>query len=134
VVFSNGPDNASTVGPEDVRELSQTEGIPIYMISTQEARLDPISTAVFERVSATTGGKAYFAKNWKEQQEAFASVRDDLEHLYSISYYPQPNPNAGWRSITVKLMGQTFREYRIRTRSGYRPKAVRLSQQPKPVS
>ena len=51
VVFSNGPDNASVVSPEDVRELAQSEGIPIYMISTQEARLDPLSTAVFERVS-----------------------------------------------------------------------------------
>ena len=34
VAFSNGPDNSSMVAPEDVRELAQTEGIPIYMIST----------------------------------------------------------------------------------------------------
>ena len=134
VVFSNGPDNASAVGPEDVRELAQTEGIPIYMISTQEARLDPISTAVFERVSASTGGKVYFAKNWKEQQDAFASIRDDLAHLYSLSYYPQPNPNRGWRSITVKLVRQDLKGYHIRTRSGYRPKAIRIPEQIKPAA
>jgi len=135
VVFSNGPDNASAVGPEDVREIAQTEGIPIYMISTQEARLDPISTAVFERVSASTGGKVYFAKNWKEQQDAFASIRDDLAHLYSISYYPQPNPNRGWRSITVKLVGENQKKgYHLRTRSGYRPKAVRLTEQIRPAT
>jgi VWFA-related protein len=134
VVFSNGPDNASAVGPEDVREMAQTEGIPIYMISTQEARLDPVSTAVFERVSATTGGKVYFAKNWKEQQDAFASIRDDLAHLYSISYYPAPNPNRGWRSITVKLVGQEVKGYHVRTRTGYRPKAVRLIEQIKATS
>ena len=127
VAFSNGPDNASVVSPEDVRELAQSEGIPIYMISTQEAKLDPLSTAVFERVSASTGGKAYFAKNWRDQQRAFASIRDDLEHLYSLSYYPQPNPNHGWRSITVKLVGKNLKKYRLRTRSGYRPKAVRAS-------
>jgi hypothetical protein len=45
--LSNGPDNASMVAPEDVRELARS-GIPIYMISTQEARLDPVSTAVFD--------------------------------------------------------------------------------------
>jgi Ca-activated chloride channel family protein len=129
VVFSNGPDNASVVSPEDIRELAQSEGIPIYMISTQEARLDPLSTAVFERVSATTGGKAYFAKNWRDQQRAFASIRDDLAHLYSLSYYPQPNPNRGWRSITVKLTGENLKKYHLRTRSGYRPKAVRASSQ-----
>jgi Ca-activated chloride channel homolog len=134
VVFSNGPDDASVGGPEGVRELAQTEGIPIYMVSTQQARLDLLSTAVFERVSATTGGKAYFAKYWKDQQEAFASIRDDLAHLYSLSYYPQPNPNRGWRSITVKLVGRDLKDYRVRTRSGYRPKAVRVTVQTKPSS
>jgi Ca-activated chloride channel family protein len=133
VVFSNGPDNASMVAPEDVRELAQSEGIPIYMISTQEAKLDPLSTAVFERMSATTGGKAYFAKNWRDQEKAFASIRDDLDHLYSLSYYPKPNPNRGWRSITVKLVGQNLKKYRVRTRSGYRPKAVRVAAQMTPA-
>jgi hypothetical protein len=85
-------------------------------------------------VGATTGGKAYFAKNWKEQQEAFASIRDDLAHLYSLSYYPQPNPNRGWRTITVELVGQNIKKYRVRTRSGYRPKAVRFTEQMKPAS
>ena len=129
VVFSNGPDNASMVAPEDVRELAQAEGIPIYMIATREARLEPVSTAVFERMSATTGGKAYFAKDWQEQQKAFASIRDDLAHLYSLSYYPQTNPNRGWRGITVKLTGQHLKKFKIRTRNGYRPKSARLSAQ-----
>jgi Ca-activated chloride channel homolog len=122
VVFSNGPDNASMAPPEAVGELAQSEGVPIYMISTREARQDPVSTAVFQRMSASTGGQAYFAKNWEEQQKAFASVRDDLAHLYSLSYYPQPNPNRGWRAITVKLVGQKWKGYHVRTRDGYRPR------------
>jgi VWFA-related protein len=127
VVFSNGPDNASMVAPEDVRELAQSEGIPIYMISTREAKLEPVSTAVFERMSSSTGGKAYFAKDWQDQQKAFASIRDDLAHLYSLSYYPQINPNRGWRGITVKLVGEHLKNYHIRTRSGYRPISVRIT-------
>ncbi|MGH9433051.1 MAG: VWA domain-containing protein, partial [Terriglobia bacterium] len=127
VVFSNGPDDASVISPEDVRELAQAEGVPIYMISTRAAKLDPLSTAIFERMSASTGGEAFFAKNWEEQQKAFASIRDDLAHLYLLSYYPQPNPNRGWRSITVKLVGKGLKKYRVRTRSGYRPELTRLS-------
>src|SRR5260221_8005594 len=68
VVFSNGPDNSSMVAPEDVDELAQSEGIPIYMISTREARLDPASAAVFGRMTANTGGEAYFAKSWKDHR------------------------------------------------------------------
>ena len=127
VVFSNGPDNSSVVPPEDVAEFAQSAGVSIYMISTQQARLEPVSTAVFERMTAATGGKAYFAKNWKDEHRAFASIRDDLAHLYSVSYYPKPNPNAGWRAITVKLVGDQLKKYKVRTRNGYRPQPTRFS-------
>ncbi len=120
VVFSNGPDNASSVPPEDVAELAQSTGTIIYMISTQQAQSEPVSTAVFERMSKATGGKAYFAKSWKDEKNAFASIRDDLAHLYALSYYPQQNPNHGWRAITVKLVGKNMQKYRVRTRDGYR--------------
>jgi VWFA-related protein len=127
VVFSNGPDNASMVPPEDVAELAQSAGIPVYMISTAEAKLEPVSTAVFERMSAATGGKAYFAGSWRDERTAFASIRNDLAHLYSLSYYPAPNPNRGWRAITVKLSGDRLKKFHIRTRNGYRPQPARLS-------
>jgi VWFA-related protein len=127
VVFSNGPDNSSMVSPEDVDELAQSEGVPIYMISTREAKLDAASAAVFSRMTTSTGGEAYFAKSWKDQRDAFTSIREDLAHLYFMSYYPQPNPNRGWRTITVKLSNPKYKKYRIRTRSGYRPIPARVS-------
>ena len=130
VVFSNGPDNSSVVPPEDVAELAQSTGIAIYMISTQQAKLEPISTAVFERMTAATGGKAYFAKTWRDERRAFASIRDDLAHLYSLSYYPQPNPNMGWRTITVKLTPERAKKFHLRTRSGYRPLPSHASKEP----
>jgi Ca-activated chloride channel family protein len=133
VVFSNGPDNASVVPPEDVAELAQSTGTVIYMISTQQAQLEPVSTAVFERMTAATGGKAYFAKNWRDEKIAFSSIRDDLAHLYSISYYPKANPNPGWRAITVRLAGEK-KKYRIRTRNGYRPLPARFAADSNPAS
>lgn len=127
VVFSNGPDSSSVVPPEDVAEIAQSAGVSVYMISTQEAKLEPISTAVFERMTAATGGKAYFAKSWKDERRAFASIRDDLAHLYNLSYYPKANPNTGWRSISVKLSGNNAAKYRVRTRNGYRLQPTRFS-------
>ena len=107
--------------------MAESTGTAIYMVSTAEAQLEPISTAVFERMTAATGGKAYFARTWKDEKQAFASIRDDLEHLYSLSYYPRPNPNRGWRTIKVKLVGQQFQKYHVRTRDGYRPQPSRFS-------
>ena len=119
VVFSNGPDNASSVPPEDVAELAQSTGTIIYIVSTRQAESEPVSAAAFERMSKATGGKAYFARNWRQEKDAFSSIQQDLSHLYTLSYYPQTNPNRGWRAIKVRLVGKDLQKDRIRTRDGY---------------
>lgn len=121
VVFSNGPDNSSVAPPEDVEALAQSEGVSVYMISTRQAEQDPLSSKVFGRISTSTGGKAYFARNWTGEQAAFAAVRNDLSHLYSLYYYPQANPNRGWRAINVQLTPPSMKKYHIRARTGYWP-------------
>ncbi len=121
IVFSNGPDNASMVAPDDVRAIAEDEGIPIYVISTSEVNKDPISANIFRRISSTTGGKSYFAKTWQKQVEAFESIREDLGNSYTITYYPQPNPNEGFRRLTIELTSEQAKKYKIRARPGYRP-------------
>ena len=120
IVFSNGPDNASLVAPDDVRAVAEDEGIPIYVISTSELNKDPISAAIFKRISTTTGGKSYFAKTWQKQVEAFESIREDLGNSYTLTYYPQPNPNEGFRRIHIELTSDAVKKYKIRARPGYR--------------
>jgi Ca-activated chloride channel homolog len=122
IVFSNGPDNASMVAPDDVRAVAEDEGIPIYVISTNEVTKDPISSGVFRRIASRTGGKSYFAKTWQKQVEAFEGIREDLGNSYTITYYPQPNPNEGFRKITVDIASDVARKYRVRARPGYRPR------------
>jgi len=122
IVFSNGPDNASMVAPDDVRAVAEDEGIPIYVISTNEVNKDPISSGVFKRISTRTGGKAYFAKTWQKQVEAFESIREDLGNSYTITYYPQPNPNEGFRKIAVEVVSDAGKRYRVQCRPGYRPR------------
>ncbi|MBM3753724.1 MAG: VWA domain-containing protein [Acidobacteria bacterium] len=121
IVFSNGPDNASMVAPDDVRAVAEDEGIPIYVISTSEASKDAISSGVFKRLATRTGGKAYFAKTWQKQVEAFESIREDLGNSYTITYYPQNNPNEGFRKISVEIVNDVGKKYLVRVRPGYRP-------------
>ena len=121
IVFSNGPDNASMVAPDDVRAVAEDEGIPIYVISTNEVTKDPVSSNVFKRISTGTGGKSYFAKTWQKQVEAFEAIREDLGNSYTITYYPQPNPNEGFRKISVEVVSDSGKKYRVQARPGYRP-------------
>jgi len=122
IVFSNGPDNASMVAPDDVRAVAEDEGIPIYVISTNEVNKDPISSGVFKRISSRTGGRSFFAKTWQKQIEAFESIREDLGNSYTMTYYPQPNPNEGFRKISVDIVSDVAKKFRVRARPGYRPR------------
>ena len=121
IVFSNGPDNASMVAPDDVRAVAEDEGIPIYVISTNEVTKDPVSSNVFKRISTGTGGKSYFAKTWQKQVEAFEAIREDLGNSYTVTYYPQDNPNEGFRKLTVEVLSDAGKKYRVQARPGYRP-------------
>ena len=122
IVFSNGPDNASMVAPDDVRAVAEDEGIPIYVISTSEVNKDSISSGVFRRLAQRTGGKAYWAKTWQKQVEAFENIREDLGNSYTVTYYPQPNPNEGFRKVSVEIVSDVGKKYRVRSRPGYRPR------------
>jgi Ca-activated chloride channel homolog len=122
IVFSNGPDNASMVAPDDVRAVAEDEGIPIYVISTAQVNKDPISANVFKRIATRTGGKSYFAGTWQKQVEAFEAIREDLGNSYTVTYYPQPNPNEGFRKIAVEVVADVGKKYRVQSRPGYRPR------------
>jgi len=123
IVFSNGPDNASMVAPDDVRAVAEDEGIPIYVISTSDSTKDPISSTVFKRLTGRTGGKAFFAKTWQKQVEAFEAIREDLGNSYTVTYYPAPNPNEGFRKIAVEITSDPGKKFRVQARPGYRPRA-----------
>jgi VWFA-related protein len=123
IVFSNGPDNASIVAPDNVRAVAEDEGIPIYVISTNEVNNDEISTNVFRRIAARTGGQVYFAKTWQKQVEAFESIRDSLGNSYTVTYYPVQNTNEGFRQVSVEIVSDVGKQYRVNGRPGYRPRS-----------
>ncbi len=110
------------VAPDDVRAVAEDEGIPIYVISTAQVTKDPISSNVFKRIATRTGGKSYFAPNWQKQVEAFEAIREDLGNSYTVTYYPQPNPNEGFRKIAVDVVSDVGKKFRVQCRPGYRPR------------
>ena len=121
VVFSNGPDNASVVAPSDVATVAENEGVPIYVISTRDAAQDPPMTAALRSLVARTGGTLQQARTWQQQAKAFADVREDIGMAYTVSYYPLPNANQGFRTILVDVPASRGKPYHIRARAGYQP-------------
>jgi VWFA-related protein len=121
VVFSNGPDNASVIAPDDVRAVAEDEGIPIYVISTDDGNKDAISAAVFQRMTTRTGGRLYWAQTWKAEAKAFAAISHDIGSSYVAAYYPAPSSSQGFRTIQVEIVSGD--KYVVRARPGYRPRS-----------
>jgi len=119
IVFSNGPDNASIVAPDDVAAVAEDEGIPIYIVSTCEAQKDQVTANVFQRLTSRTGGELFWAQTWQKQAEAFTLIREDLASSYTVAYYPATSFNEGFRRISVDVVSDTGKKYRVRTRLGY---------------
>jgi Ca-activated chloride channel homolog len=119
IVFSNGPDNASIVAPDDVARVAEDEGIPIYIVSTCEAQKDQVTANVFQRLTTRTGGELFWAQTWQKQAEAFALIREDLASSYTVAYYPASSSNEGFRRISVDVVSDMGKKYRVRTRVGY---------------
>jgi Ca-activated chloride channel homolog len=128
VVFSNGPDNASEIGPDDAGRVAENEGIPIYVISSRNAVQDPILNSALQKLTTRSGGKLYSAGNWQQQVEAFTSVREDIGRSYTAYYYPAPNSNHGFRSVKVEIAAPGGKSDRVLARPGYQ--ARREAQRP----
>jgi Ca-activated chloride channel homolog len=126
VLFSNGPDDRSMVSPEDVGRVAEDEGIPIYVISTLNVNKDQQMGHTLRRLADRTGGKLYLARNWQAQTRAFVCVHDDIASSYTVSYYPAPNSNEGFRNINVEVVSASGKTYRIRARAGYQPAKTAL--------
>ena len=46
---------------------------------------------------------------------------EDLDNSYIITYYPDPsNHNEGFRKITIEIVPDAAKKYRVRSRPGYR--------------
>lgn len=121
VVFSNGPDNASALAPDDVRRVAEDEGIPIYVISTQDK--DAITMAVFDRMTERTGGKVLISQNWESHRAAFQSVAEDIRQFYTLTYYPEGSGNQDFRRIDVRIVKENGERLHVRARRGYRPRS-----------
>jgi VWFA-related protein len=119
VVFSNGPDNASILGPEDVGRVAENEGIPIYIVSTLQAPRESLLLSALDRLTERTGGKLYCERDWKKHTAIFNAVREDIISSYTAYYYPAPNPNLSFRRIKVEVLKPSRGSYRVFAREGY---------------
>jgi len=117
VVFTDGEDQGSHAALADVERRLQSSDVTLYMIGQGRGVTMTSLKKIMERVSAPTGGRAFFTDSIDELHGAFDELLDELSNQYLLGY-PPPGATRDdrWHRIKVEVDGHP----QVRARQGYR--------------
>ena len=118
VLFTDGEDQNSHAPMATAIAQVEASDAMIYVVGQGRAVHSKDLQKLLQRVTTTSGGRAFFSTSPQKLDEAFGEILDDLHHQYSISYpAPDDQRDGKWHSITIKAGGG---KYKVRARQGYR--------------
>jgi VWFA-related protein len=121
VVVTDGNDNSSVVGLEDLVKAAQQSEVLIYsvgLLTDEERREAKRAEKALEALAEATGGETFFPRDVSEVERIATQVAHDIRNQYTIAYTPLNQAMDGsFRQIkvTVKASGNPS----VRARSGY---------------
>jgi VWFA-related protein len=124
LVITDGADNASRIDLEQaIRRVQNLGGPVVYTIGllfdadrkeADRARSD------LERLSAETGGIAYFPHSLSDVNDIAAEVASDIRNQYIVGYHSnKPTSMGGYRAVRVEANAHGHGKLIVRTRKGY---------------
>jgi VWFA-related protein len=117
VVFTDGEDQGSRAGIEDVEASLLESDVTLYMIGQGRGTSLEEMKRVMRRLAEPTGGRALFTERIAELQAAFDELLDELSSQYLLGYTPTNTKRDGTlRTIKVEVDGYSS----VRARNSYR--------------
>jgi Ca-activated chloride channel family protein len=114
VILSDGDDRYSEATADDTLMRARRSNVMVYPVALGKERPE-----LFAELSALTGGRSYYSRDYKGVEGILVSIAGELREQYLLGYTPSRPAAAGaneWRSIkvNVKRGGVT-----VRARDGY---------------
>jgi Ca-activated chloride channel family protein len=134
VLYTDGGDTRSSISFPEMLDLCKASDVTVYAVGYMEhqgsGRMQQRSE--LERVSALTGGRAYFPSVAKDLDGVFEKIREELAGRYTLGYLSSdPRTDGSWRPVQIKLLRQDLKGVKLRTRAGYfAPYKVPISPEP----
>jgi VWFA-related protein len=118
VLFTDGDDQNSHVTMEDALAQVEASDAVIYAIGAGRAGRDKDLQKLLQKITKTSGGRAFFNEGATGLDDTFAAILDDLHHQYTLAYpAPHDRRDGAWHKLTVQAGGG---KYHVRARQGYR--------------
>lgn len=124
LVITDGADNASRLQLEQaIRRVQGLGGPVVYTIGLlfdAEKEESDRARSALERLSAETGGIAYFPHSLEDVDGIAAEVAHDIRDQYTIGYRSSKSSSIeGYRTIRVEAYAPRHGKLTVRTRKGY---------------
>jgi Ca-activated chloride channel homolog len=121
LLFTDGDDEGSAASMEQAVEAVRRSRATIYavgVIGWSAAGGMDINAGLLARITADTGGRAFFPAGEKEMRRAFERLSDELHRQYRMTYVPpQVGRQPGCRNIEVRMTKR--KNLVVRARTGY---------------
>jgi VWFA-related protein len=124
LVITDGADNASRLELEQAVSRVQRLGGPVVytigLLFGVEKNESERARSALEKLSAETGGIAYFPHSLDEVDRIALAVAHDIRDQYTIGYRStKPSSQEGYRVIHVEAAAPKHGKLIVRTRKGY---------------
>lgn len=121
LVVTDGNDNASAIGLENLVRAAQQSEVIIYaigLLSEEERREAKRAKRALDALTEATGGQAYYPKELADVDRIAHQVAHDIRNQYTLAYTPTNQALDGsFRQIRVTASGPGHPQ--VRTRTGY---------------
>ena len=118
VLFTDGDDQSSHTSMDDAMAKAEASDAMIYAIGQGRAVHTKELQSLLQRLTASTGGLAFFADDTSKLDGIFADILADLHHQYVLAYpAPDDKRDGKWHRLSVEVEGG---KYHVRARQGYR--------------
>ncbi len=122
ILLSDGVSNFGSKRIDDAVEQALKADAIIYCVGIGDNYYDGVDKGSLSKIAERTGGRAFFPRDERDLQRAFAQIQDELRSQYLIAYAPTNEKKDGsYRKIDIQLTNQALDKQKVKLthRQGY---------------
>ena len=122
VLYTDGGDTRSAITQGELLDLLKSSDVTVYSIGYLEHQGSARHTQqqVLHRLSATTGGQAFFPGRLKDVDKMYEKILGEIAARYSLGYVSTDRRMDGrWRDVRIRVTRPGLKDIKVRTREGY---------------
>ena len=120
VVLSDGGDNASHRGLDDVLQIAQRSSATIYTIGIYDDADSDRNPRVLRKIAELSGGRAYFPGSLNDLERVWRDIAGGIRSQYTIGYHSSnPTRDGRFRKVRITAGRNGGQGLRVVTRDGY---------------